>query len=111
MKCLPASKLAEAKGVAIHDWHAEMLAIRTFNRFLLDECQSILDSNHVGPEAILKRNEERKEGDTRPFRVTDDVKLHMYCSEAPCKTFSCSFSSTWATMIHFLPDIPLTAST
>jgi tRNA-specific adenosine deaminase 1 len=85
MKCLPASKLAGAKGVAIHDWHAEVLAIRTLNRFLLDECQSIIDSSHDVPGAILQRNEESNEGYTRPFRVKDDVKLHMYCSEAPCK--------------------------
>ncbi|KAL6885965.1 adenosine deaminase/editase [Trichoderma evansii] len=84
MKCLPASKLAEAKGVAIHDWHAEILAIRTLNRFLLDECQSIVDNSHDGSEAILQRNDERNEGYTRPFRVKNDVKLHMYCSEAPC---------------------------
>ncbi|KAM0524743.1 hypothetical protein ACHAPE_000843 [Trichoderma viride] len=84
MKCLPASKLAEAKGVAIHDWHAEVLAIRTLNRYLLDECQSIVDSKHDGSGAILQRNEDRHEEYTTPFRIRDDVKLHMYCSEAPC---------------------------
>lgn len=87
MKCLPASKLVEAKGVAIHDWHAEVLAIRTLNRYLLDECQSIIDSNHHGSEAILQRSEDGNEEYTTPFRVRDDVKLHMYCSEAPCKLF------------------------
>lgn len=84
MKCLPASKLVEAKGVAIHDWHAEILAIRTLNRYLLDECQSIVDGNHDGSEAILQRSQDRNEEHTTPFRVRDDVKLHMYCSEAPC---------------------------
>ncbi|PON29623.1 hypothetical protein TGAM01_v201872 [Trichoderma gamsii] len=84
MKCLPASKLAEAKGVAIHDWHAEVLAIRTLNRYLLDECQSIVDGDHDGFGAILFKNEDRNEEYTTPFRVRDDVKLHMYCSEAPC---------------------------
>jgi tRNA-specific adenosine deaminase 1 len=88
MKCLPASKLAEAKGVAIHDWHAEVLAIRTLNRYLLDECQSIVDSKHDGSGAILQRNEDRHEEYTTPFRIRDDVKFHMYCSEAPCKLFS-----------------------
>lgn len=73
--------------MAIHDWHAEVLAIRTLNRFLLDECQSIIDSSPGDSEAILQRNDERIEGYTRPFRVKDDVKLHMYCSEAPCKLF------------------------
>ncbi|KAK1252652.1 hypothetical protein MKX08_003839 [Trichoderma sp. CBMAI-0020] len=84
MKCLSASKLVEAQGVAIHDWHAEVLAIRTLNRYLLDECQSIVDSNHDSFEAILQRSKDRNEEYTTPFRVRDDVKLHMYCSEAPC---------------------------
>lgn len=112
MKCLPASKLAEAKGVAIHDWHAEVLAIRTLNRYLLDECQSIVDSKHDGSGAILQRNEDRHEEYTTPFRIRDDVKLHMYCSEAPCKLFSLLIhfldsivQPSWHKTILFLPDI------
>ncbi|KAH6607387.1 adenosine deaminase editase [Trichoderma cornu-damae] len=86
MKCLPASKLAEAKGVAIHDWHAEVLAVRAFNRFLLDECRSIMEGGRDDSGAILQRDDafDVGEGHARPFRVRDDVKLHMYCSEAPC---------------------------
>ncbi|KAL6880971.1 tRNA-specific adenosine deaminase [Trichoderma novae-zelandiae] len=89
MKCLPASKLAEAKGVAIHDWHAEILAIRTFNRFLLDECQTLTESDGSEHETILQRSDsldvETANGRyTRPFKVKEGVKLHMYCSEAPC---------------------------
>ncbi|KAL7796489.1 adenosine deaminase/editase [Trichoderma ceciliae] len=94
MKCLPASKLVEAKGVAIHDWHAEVLAIRTLNRFLLDECQSTIERRHGDEDdddakAILQRNDafDRDAASgrhTRPFRIKDRVKLHMYCSEAPC---------------------------
>lgn len=91
MKCLPASKLAEAKGAAIHDWHAEVLAIRTFNCFLLDECQNITESNRDDPEAILQHNDaldvDAESGrHARAFRVKNGVKLHMYCSEAPCKS-------------------------
>ncbi|KAL6698396.1 adenosine deaminase/editase [Trichoderma pleuroticola] len=90
MKCLPASKLGDAKGVAIHDWHAEILAIRTFNRYLLDECQSLIDgSPRDDPRAILQQSDSldiETESDryTRPFGVNPGVKLHMYCSEAPC---------------------------
>ncbi|PNP51147.1 hypothetical protein THARTR1_08209 [Trichoderma harzianum] len=92
MKCLPASKLGDAKGVAIHDWHAESLAIRTFNRYLLDECQSLIDSSpRDDPRAILQQSDSldiETESDryTRPFGVNPGVKLHMYCSEAPCKS-------------------------
>ncbi|OPB38498.1 tRNA-specific adenosine deaminase [Trichoderma guizhouense] len=90
MKCLPASKLGDAKGVAIHDWHAEILAIRTFNRYLLDECQGLIDgSRRDDPQAILQQSDSldiETESDryTRPFEIRPDVKLHMYCSEAPC---------------------------
>ncbi|KAL7916179.1 adenosine deaminase/editase [Trichoderma velutinum] len=89
MKCLPASKLGDAKGVAIHDWHAEILAIRTFNRYLLDECQSFIDGSHDDSQAILQQGDSldiETESDryTRPFGVKHGVKLHMYCSEAPC---------------------------
>ncbi|KAF3068728.1 hypothetical protein CFAM422_007763 [Trichoderma lentiforme] len=89
MKCLPASKLGDAKGVAIHDWHAEILAIRTFNRYLLDECQSLIGGSRDDPQAILQQSDSlgmEMESDryTRPFGVKHGVKLHMYCSEAPC---------------------------
>ncbi|QYS93399.1 A to I editase domain-containing protein [Trichoderma simmonsii] len=89
MKCLPASKLGDAKGVAIHDWHAEILAIRTFNGYLLDECQSLIDGSRDDPQAILQQSDSlsmEMESDryTRPFGVKHGVKLHMYCSEVPC---------------------------
>lgn len=32
VKCLPHDKVRQAKGVALHDSHAEILAIRGFNR-------------------------------------------------------------------------------
>ncbi|KAK3367064.1 adenosine deaminase/editase [Lasiosphaeria ovina] len=42
MKCLPASKLPQVRGMAVHDWHAEVLALRAFNRFVLQECRRLL---------------------------------------------------------------------
>ncbi|GKT66494.1 tRNA-specific adenosine deaminase [Colletotrichum tofieldiae] len=83
MKCLPASKLSLAKGNALHDWHAEVLAIRAFNRCLLDECNAHLQ----GAVSTLVRRREPSEISSdlpQPFAVEDGVKLHMYCSEAPC---------------------------
>ncbi|KAK2591900.1 hypothetical protein QQS21_010398 [Conoideocrella luteorostrata] len=78
MKCLPASKLQQANGNAIHDWHAEVLAMRSFNRFLLDECRNVQrgQSNEVLELSNMSGS--------KPFRVKDNIKLHMYCSEAPC---------------------------
>lgn len=82
MKCLPAAKLPHSKGVGIHDWHAEILAIRTFNRCLLDECTRSLASGDSSSGII---EHVTGDGSRLPFRVKDGVKLHMYCSEAPCK--------------------------
>ncbi|RGP60544.1 trna-specific adenosine deaminase 1 [Fusarium longipes] len=85
MKCLPVSKIAQSNGVGIHDWHAEILAIRTFNRFLLDECQSLLEKEDK--PSILQRKKHMSNSDgvsLQSFEIKDDVKLHMYCSEAPC---------------------------
>ncbi|KAK3629053.1 hypothetical protein LTR56_018289 [Elasticomyces elasticus] len=42
MKCLPHAKLPLAHGNVLHDWHAEILAIRAFNRWLLDECEELV---------------------------------------------------------------------
>ncbi|KAK2026477.1 adenosine-deaminase domain-containing protein [Colletotrichum zoysiae] len=83
MKCLPASKLPLAKGNALHDWHAEVLAIRAFNRWLLDECSSHLEG--TTSDFIRRREASEVSNDSpQPFAVRDGVKLHMYCSEAPC---------------------------
>ncbi|VBB72936.1 Putative tRNA-specific adenosine deaminase [Podospora comata] len=80
MKCLPASKLPQANGVAIHDWHAEVLALRAFNRFILDECKRLtLDSTFTSD--FLCRT---SSSSLPPFIWRPDVSLHMYCSEAPC---------------------------
>ncbi|KAH7185557.1 adenosine deaminase/editase [Fusarium flagelliforme] len=85
MKCLPVSKIAQSNGVGIHDWHAEVLAIRTFNRFLLDECHGLLDRDNG--ESILRRKRGISDSDgvsLQLFEIQEDVRLHMYCSEAPC---------------------------
>ncbi|KAF5542545.1 tRNA-specific adenosine deaminase 1 [Fusarium phyllophilum] len=85
MKCLPASKISQSNGVGIHDWHAEVLAIRTFNRFLLDECENILDKDDES--SILQRKTSASNLNDTPlqlFEIKEGIKLHMYCSEAPC---------------------------
>lgn len=88
MKCLPASKLPDSYGVGIHDWHAEVLAIRTFNRFLLDECHSLtsgeIQTKYISPVRCSSLST-GEHGNQLPFAIDPDIKLHMYCSEAPCK--------------------------
>ncbi|KAF2824793.1 adenosine-deaminase [Ophiobolus disseminans] len=98
MKCLPLTKLSQAQGNILHDWHAEILAIRSFNRFLLDHCLDILQNpNSPSPwlqasppeeQASPSRSQESPLGThpqhNPPFTIRPNVKIHMYCSEAPC---------------------------
>ncbi|EXF85799.1 adenosine-deaminase [Colletotrichum fioriniae PJ7] len=85
MKCLPASKLPLAKGNALHDWHAEVLAIRAFNRYLLDECDTHSQGSSPTSDIITGRpSSAMSPSSPQPFAIRDDVTLHMYCSEAPC---------------------------
>ncbi|GAP90195.1 putative tRNA-specific adenosine deaminase [Rosellinia necatrix] len=91
MKCLPSSKLSQAQGNVLHDWHAEILAIRAFNCFVLDECRA-LAGDSGGSSAFLRRRtstertsvSDSDEWHGQPFAWREDVLLHMYCSEAPC---------------------------
>jgi tRNA-specific adenosine deaminase 1 len=85
MKCLPTSKIPQANGNILHDWHAEVLAIRAFNRFLLDECLALLKPPYSPSSFIVERDpSERTAAEFQPFKLREDVQLHMYCSEAPC---------------------------
>ncbi|KAK6086095.1 tRNA-specific adenosine deaminase [Seiridium cupressi] len=96
MKCLPHSKLPRAQGNVLHDWHAEVLAIRAFNRFLLDEVKSLSQQTAASSPFLRRREDSEALSDTdeqtrqttteyeQPFTWREDVKLHMYCSEAPC---------------------------
>ncbi|KAE9380065.1 hypothetical protein N431DRAFT_432377 [Stipitochalara longipes BDJ] len=85
MKCLPQNKIFQAQGVTIHDWHAEILAIRSFNRSLLQECDYLVKSNDISNKFIRRRSrDEQTESHFQPFALNDGISLHMYCSEAPC---------------------------
>jgi tRNA-specific adenosine deaminase 1 len=86
MKCLPHSKILQAQGVVLHDWHAEVLAIRAFNRFLLEECHALASCEKDDSEFIRIRSQDERTGaHFQPFALKEDILLHMYCSEAPCK--------------------------
>ncbi len=86
MKCLPAAKVPHARGFVLHDWHAEVLAIRAFNRFLLDECLELV--HHPTKTSLVLRPREAheisKSQGFQPFTIRKNLKIHMYCSEAPC---------------------------
>lgn len=87
LRCLPAAKLPSARGRCLHDWHAEIVAMRAFNTFLLDECARLASQpettaasdwiDRIMPEAMAADSQQ-------PFAIKDDVAIHMYSSEAPC---------------------------
>lgn len=106
MKCLPQFKLSSANGTVLHDWHAEVLAIRSLNHFILQECKAVLaaeikkddpdpyDSPYICRQKTKNgSNDDDDNNDNgggtdgnqqQPFVWRENVTLHMYCSEAPC---------------------------
>ena len=79
MKCLPAAKIPLARGRILHDSHAEILALRAFNHFLLQECVTLMKD-----ELQESRFLARTSNPGLPFTISHGIKIHMYCSEAPC---------------------------
>ncbi|KAI1212537.1 adenosine deaminase/editase [Annulohypoxylon truncatum] len=127
MKCLPSSKVAQAQGNLLHDWHAEVLAIRAFNRFVLEECKSLAQGDS---SKFLRRRTSDEISDSQkgelgedklwpgqPFTWREDVLLHMYCSEAPCGDASMELimasqedATPWELPPEVTPDSPSTTS-
>lgn len=85
MKCLPAAKVPQTQGYVLHDWHAEILAIRAFNQSLLHECLLLLQNPESNSSIIFQHpKEDNSQHLPQPFSIREGVKIHMYCSEAPC---------------------------
>ena len=87
MRCLPGSKPALLEsGTVLHDWHAETVAIRAFNYFLLQECHQLASSaTYTSP--ILRWRQARdvtEVQDLQPFNIREGLRIMMYCSQAPC---------------------------
>lgn len=86
MKCLTAKSVPKAGGYVLHDWHAEILAIRAFNLFLVQECRNLATSTEATSDILRRRTaSETSIGQgLQPFTLHDHIKIYMYCSEAPC---------------------------
>ncbi|KAL4875995.1 adenosine deaminase/editase, partial [Aspergillus karnatakaensis] len=101
-KCLPASQITHCNGLVLHDSHAEILAMRAFNFWLLSECHSYLSREQESPDSssasardtdqsvsqyIRRRKRLQisgKEGPEPPFELRPDIAIYMYCTCAPC---------------------------
>ncbi|KAL8953208.1 MAG: hypothetical protein Q9183_007344, partial [Haloplaca sp. 2 TL-2023] len=76
----------KANGSVLHDWHAEVVAIRAFNHYLLQECLELALSPDK-PSSIIRRRESHEISESdglQRFTIHEDIQLHMYSSEAPC---------------------------
>ncbi|KAL8920702.1 MAG: hypothetical protein Q9172_004387 [Xanthocarpia lactea] len=64
----------------------QIVALRSFNQFLLHECLDLATSpTKLSP--IIRRRESHEISESKglqPFSILDDLELHMYSSEAPC---------------------------
>lgn len=106
-KCLSASHIPRCRGLVLHDSHAEILAIRAFNYWLLTECHGVLaaerelleqgkdETEQTTPSIspfIRRRSPPDVQTDSSsissiqwpPFEIQPDIRLYMYCTCAPC---------------------------
>lgn len=82
VKAMPDKCRSYSNGTIVHDMHAEILAIRLFNWFLLNECTK-LESNSY-ESRFIERIEVLK------FKWKPNIKLALYISEPPCGDASMS---------------------
>lgn len=92
MRCAPRSKLDKSQGHIVHDSHAEILAIRAFNRVLLLDCAKVVEEYGTDEKACrldslveyIGTSKPNRGDDGVPFRFRNDLKIFQYSSEAPC---------------------------
>lgn len=92
-KCLPATKVGKGEGLVLHDCHAEVLAMRAFNHWLIAECHALIDREelHMRPcterisPYVRRRPKLTRDGPILPpFELRPDVGIYLYCTCAPC---------------------------
>lgn len=84
VKTLPDSYRSYSNGLMVHDSHAEILSIRLFNWFLIDEVEKMANNNKYMSKIIEKN-------DDSSFKIKTAIKLCLYVSEPPCGDSSMSY--------------------
>ena len=92
-KCLPVSSIPKCNGTVLHDCHAEILALRGFNRWLLAEIERVLEGGYES-KWLGWRDEhqdcenapdvESSHMNLKPFFLRPNVSIHLFSTEAPC---------------------------
>lgn len=84
-KCLPVSSMPRCRGTVLHDSHAEVLALRALNRFLLAEIEHLVRGEGYESRWVAWRDGSLMAGPlARPFVLRSSVSVHMFSTEAPC---------------------------
>jgi tRNA-specific adenosine deaminase 1 len=90
-KCLPVSAISKCDGMVLHDSHAEVLALRALNRFLLSEVLAVLQKGlvqYVSPFISFRAIEVNQRPEQlcprQPFEIRGNVSIWMFSTEAPC---------------------------
>lgn len=86
VKALPNKYREFSKGSMVHDLHAEILAIRLFNWFLLDECSKLKEDDKYHSKII-----DVSKGSEGKFKLKNGVKLALFVTEPPCGDASMSY--------------------
>ncbi|KAK5070979.1 hypothetical protein LTS08_000631 [Lithohypha guttulata] len=83
-KSLPVSALSKCKGLVLHDCHAEILAFRGLNHWLLCEIERILQNEGFISEWIETVASNGTGEISPPFRLCRGVEIALFSTEAPC---------------------------
>lgn len=81
--------------MVLHDCHAEVLAIRALNYWLINECSTLIQQEQHNSEwgssqiiektPFVRRRVTTESNDmSPPFEIHPDVKIYMYSTCAPC---------------------------
>ncbi|KAK9461009.1 adenosine deaminase/editase [Lipomyces oligophaga] len=80
VKVMPNDKIKNCGGKILHDCHAETLALRGFNRYLLNESKRLEDDN-----VYVSTSVERHNGVGEPkYRIRSTLQLYLLVTEIPC---------------------------
>lgn len=75
VKCVPDIKLQNFCGKLVHDLHAEVLSIRSFSWYIMEEIEKL--ENQEASDLVEFDN-------LGKYRLKSDIRIALYISEVPC---------------------------